>query len=439
MWQTKAEARKDEVMTTLYFAENAQQSWRAVFPAAVASLLLWTVAFAANAAQFEMPSSRKASEILPPELLVGPRYRIQEKVVSYGYMHHWAVGSDFGTFEVTGDGALRKLLREIRAIAALKEVSTAEAAGNAVVLAAKRPFQFFGDLVTHPVDTVSGIPEGVGTIFANVSEAISMEHDPSEDSRLEQALFVSSWKRDFCAEFDCDVYSSNKVLQKELNRLGWAASIGGLTVSAASMAASVTVVSVLSNMRLADQIKDALNEEPPSRLKIINEKNFLSAGVPPNLVERFLAHPYYTPRHDTIIATSMAGLGSAASRGTFIEAALQAQDEVAATFYMNIAQTMLGYHDTVAPLKQLAVVYGFPVARSSKNSVLMPFPLDHGVWSERGSQVMKALMEKYKAKGFTGGFDLWVTGTLSPIARERLTALGYRVTENVDEKIGFLD
>jgi hypothetical protein len=393
----------------------------------------------ASAAEFEIPGSRKASEILTPAELVGPHYRIQEKVVSYGYMHHWAVESDFGTFEVTGDGALRKLSREIRAIAALKKVSTAEAVGDSVVLAAKRPFQFFGDMVNHPVDTVSGVPEGVGTIFGNVSEAISMEQDPSEDSRLKQALFVSSWKRDFCKEFHCDVYSSNKVLQKELNRLGWAAAIGGLSVSAATMAASATAVTVLSSMRLADQLTDALNEEPPSRLKIINEEKLLSMGVPPNLVERFLTHPHYTPRHDTIIAASMAGLGSAANRETFIEAALQAQDEVAATFYMNIAQTMLGYNDTVAPLKQLAVIYGFPVARSSKNSALMPFPLDHGVWSERASRVMTAMMDKSKADGFTGGIDLWVTGTLSPIARDRLTDLGYRVTENVDAKIGFLD
>ncbi len=393
----------------------------------------------ASAAEFEIPGSRKASEILTPAELVGPHYRIREKVVSYGYMHHWAVESDFGTFEVTGDGALRKLSREIRAIAALKKVSTTEAIGDSVVLAAKRPFQFFGDLVDHPVDTVSGVPEGVGTIFGNLSEAISMEHDPSEDSRLEQALFVSSWKRDFCKEFHCDVYSSNKVLQKELNRLGWAAAIGGLSVSAATMAASATAVTVLSSMRLADQLTDALNEEPPSRLKIINEEKLLSMGVPPKLVERFLTHPHYTPRHDTIIAASMAGLGSAANRETFLEAALQAQDEVAATFYMNIAQTMLGYDDTVAPIEQLAVVYGFPVARSSKNSALMPFPLDHGVWSERASRVMTAMMDKSKADGFTGGIDLWVTGTLSPIARDRLTDLGYRVTENVDDKIGFLD
>ncbi len=42
-------------------------------------------------------------------------YQVQETVVSYGYMHHWTVGSDFGTFEAIGDGALRSLIREIHA------------------------------------------------------------------------------------------------------------------------------------------------------------------------------------------------------------------------------------------------------------------------------------------------------------------------------------
>ena len=52
--------------------------------------------------------------------------------MSYGYMHHWTVDSDFGTFEATGDGALRALIREIYAIAALKEISQGEAFADSI-------------------------------------------------------------------------------------------------------------------------------------------------------------------------------------------------------------------------------------------------------------------------------------------------------------------
>ncbi len=105
-------------MTGLQVTESARQGRWAVVPAMVSMLLLGAAVTATSAAQFEAPTNRKAAEILPAELLKGPNYQVRETVVSYGYMHHWTVDSDFGTFEATGDGALRSLIREIYAIAA---------------------------------------------------------------------------------------------------------------------------------------------------------------------------------------------------------------------------------------------------------------------------------------------------------------------------------
>ena len=98
------------------------------------------------------------------------------------------------------------------AIASLKEFKNSEAFLSAVGAAATSSLQFGKNLITDPVDTVSGLPQGVFSIFGNVVESMTMEHDPAEDSRAAQALFVSSWKRDFAAERGVDVYSSNKVV-----------------------------------------------------------------------------------------------------------------------------------------------------------------------------------------------------------------------------------
>ena len=49
------------------------------------------------------------------------------------------------------------------------------------------------------------------------------------------------------------------------------------------------------------------------------------------------------------------------------------------------------------------------------------------------------MKQTYEANGFQGKYDLWVTGTVSTRARRELTALGIEATENVDERIGFLD
>lgn len=77
------------------------------------------------------------------------------------------------------------------------------------------------------------------------------------------------------------MYSSNAVLQKELNSVGRAAAIGNLTVTAVTLPAQATPVTVLKQMRLADSVKNALKEEPPARLRLINQEKLLAMGVDP--------------------------------------------------------------------------------------------------------------------------------------------------------------
>ncbi len=389
--------------------------------------------------QFEVPSNRLASEILAPAQIAGPYHRVREEVISYGYLHHFTVDSDFGPFEVTGDMALRKLLKEIAAIAALREVKSTEAFGRAVMEAATSPLRVGKNLITNPVDTLSGLPSGVFRIFENLGAAATNEKDPSEDSRIEQALFVSSWKREFAAEHGVDVYSSNKVLQKELNSVGWAAAIGGLSVSAAMLPVGATAAVVFKQMRLADQVGNAMGEEPPSRLRINNEAKLEEMGIDVAVIKRFLDHPSFTPRHDTIITSVLHQMTGAAGRDGFLDGLQSVDNEVAANFYQQVAETMWGYHATVSPISKITIFGGMVVAQAQNGAALIPFALDHGVWSQRADQVVRNLKDKYQAVGFNGRFDLWVTGTMSPLAQKRLKELGFTVAQEVDRRVHFMD
>jgi len=392
-----------------------------------------------HAEQFEAPANRNAAEILPAELLNGPNYRVRETVTSYGYMNHWTVDSDFGVFEVTGDGALRSLIREIYAIAALKDVSKTEAFVGAVAEAAKQPFKLTAKMITDPVDTISALPKGVFRIFGNLRTGLTEKADPSEDSSIEKALFVSSWKREFAAQYGVDVYSSNTVLQKELNRVGWASAIGGLGVSAALIPFSGPAVLAFKSTRMANAVTETLKEEPPSRLRIINAEKLSAMGVSKDLAQRFLDHPAFTPHHDTIIVAALADLKDASGRDVFIEAILATQDEVSANFFTDVAQMIHGYEQTVAPIDDISIANGMIIARAKNGRALIPFALDHGVWTERASRVIPGVKKTYGSTGFSGGYELWVTGTVSSLARQQLESHGIEVTENVREQLGILD
>ena len=412
-----------------------------IFSVIVLLTLLLTGAIGAWAVEYEVATDQKASVVLPQDMLAGPHYKIRDAVQCYGYMHSFTVDSDFGPFEVTGDYALRKLLREIQAIAKLQEVKKSKAYLDSVKGAAKMPFEFGKNIITDPVDTVSGVPKGVYRLFSNIGTSMGSERDPSEDARYKELLLLSSYKRDYAYELGVDVYSSNPVLQKELNSVGWAGAAGNLSVSAALAPFGGTGVMVVKMTSLGQSFNNMLKKEPASRLRQVNAEKLEKMGVSKELADKFLDHPAFTPTHDTVLVGSLATLTSARGQATFINLALTAEDEESANFFQNMAETMRGYNDSVSPIKDITVAFGVIFAKAENGSVMIPFPLDRGVWTERAAWVIPNALNSYKkatgAKSL-GKVELWVTGTVTPLAKLESAKLGLDIVENVDQKIEFM-
>ena len=401
--------------------------------------MVWASSGAIHAAEYEIPSDRKASEILPAEILKGPHYRIREVVTADGYMDQFTVDSDYGVFEVTGDIALRKLIREIYAITALHEIKGTDAFTAAVKESATAPVALGKNLITNPVDTVTGIPKGVYRLFSNIGTGATSTRDPSEDSRLETALLLSTYKREYAAQLGVDVYSSNRVLHKELNSVGWAAAIGNWGTSLALAPVGGPAVSVFKTTRMANSVNNMLKAEPPPRLRQINAEKLTAMGVRKELQTQYLDHPAFTPRHDTILVGSLASLSNVRGRDAFIKLALSADDEVSANFFTQMAEILRGYHETVSPIRQITVIAPVVLAQAANGSVVVPYPLDYGVWTKKADENSSRLLARDKGSKGRGLFELWVTGTLSPVARQQLTQRGVKVIENVDGRIDFVN
>lgn len=92
-----------------------------IIPLLLVQVDYYKTAYADKTVTFESPDKRNAVQILGNKIVKGPHYTIRDKVITYGYMHHYTVDSDYGVFEVTGDHALLKLLKEISAISELKK------------------------------------------------------------------------------------------------------------------------------------------------------------------------------------------------------------------------------------------------------------------------------------------------------------------------------
>lgn len=424
------------------FKLGLQQKWLKHFllfgPFILASFQ-FPIHSAMGAQKFEVPTNENASDVLPPGLISGKSYRVRNTVVSYGYMHTYTVDSDFGVFEVTGDLALRKLIREIGAIAALREVKKGEAYMAGLKTAASKSVEFGANLMTEPVDTISGVPKGVARVFENVKIGLATKAGPGEDSKAEQALAVSSSKRDLAARLGVDVYSSNSVLQKELNSVAWATALGSLTLSAALAPVGGPAVAAVSITRMSQQLNDVLREYPPQRLRQMNQEKLQAMGVTSDLATRFLDHPSYTPTHETVMVQALEALSRAKGREAFIQLSLSADDEESANFFMNIAETLRGYQSKTSPIGEISVFGPLVFAKAANGEVLIPLPLDHGIWTERAGQRVPMAMAAYKAANpATKKYEAWVTGTVSKLAKQEMAKLGVQVVEKVDKRVEYI-
>jgi hypothetical protein len=88
---------------------------------------------------FEELPELKASEILKPELLKGPHYVIRDPVPTGSGMNQFTIDSDFGVFEADGNQMLLQRLKEIDAIARLREVSRSDEFKKSLIAAAESP------------------------------------------------------------------------------------------------------------------------------------------------------------------------------------------------------------------------------------------------------------------------------------------------------------
>jgi hypothetical protein len=402
-------------------------------------MTLLAAASGAGAADYETQAIKPASQALPAAVAAGPDFKVNDPVVADGYMYRFAVTSTYGPFDVTGTGALRKLEHEIWAIGQLKQVTKSEAFLKSLKDQAGKPLVFVKDVVTKPVDTLTGIPKGVGRLFGNISESLTTKRNPAQESRASEVLLVGSFKRDYAARFNVDPYSSNAVLQEELDKIGKAAALGSWTASAAMIPISGPASSVITATSLSESFNNILATEPPTRIRIINEDKLKQMGISPDVAKAYLDQPIYTPTQNLLLVDALSRLGAATGRAAYLNASLVAADEVEANFFVNMAQILRGYHETQGPITGITMVGALTVAQTKAGAAVIPFALDYGVWTANADKLSQNMKATYKAPGFNGNFELWVTGTLSPTGKHELQARGFTAVEQAGSRFDIID
>ena len=117
----------------------------------------------------------------------------------------------------------------------------------------------------------------------------------------------------------------------------------------------------------------------------------------------------------------------------FIEQALNAEYEEEAFLYQRMAELLHGYHTNVKPIKEIVPVRKFVVGYTADQTVVAAFPVDLLYWIELADHGSSALVKLDLSGRPVKKTELWVTGTLTPIALKEFEARGIVVNERAGE------
>jgi len=386
---------------------------------------------------YETPGVLDAYKILPPDLLEGEDFWVDRNVVSFGFNNRYTIVSRFGQFEADGDEMLRIRVHEISAIDAVEEIKKTKAFGEAVKKAVKSPIKGAKALITNPVATVTGVPKGVGRFFGRIGEMVKGGRGDQEEGYTKELIGFSAVKRQYAHKLGVDVYSSNEMLQKELNSVSWAGFAGGLTVTVAMLpikgASEAAYFSILGT-KLVHGMNQILLDSSPEDLRKLNRTKLRQIGVEEPVIKEFIKHPKYSPRHTTILVQALAEMEGVKSRDQFIKQALFAEYEEEALLYQLMAEMMHGYHTNVRPISEIIPVRRIVMGYTVDKDLIATIPADYVYWTER-ADLGSAAVVRLKTEGSrpVKNVELWFTGKLTPRARQECNARGLVVKEGISD------
>ncbi len=393
----------------------------------LAGLMIFSLPVPAES-PYENPVLLQASQILEKDIVSGPHHRVDESVSNDGYLNTYTIHSDFGDVQVTSTAKLRKYVREINAVAKMKEIRSSDEFKKGMAEKAESVVAGTKALVSDPAGTLSGTVSGVGKLFSRAQENLLGDaRSDAEGGRMESLLGYEKAKRDIGYKFGVDVYSDNKILQDELKELAGASGTGTLVMSGLLMAIPGAGGAVVSVTGGAEMMADTMRDQAPADQRMMNRNKLQAMGVSADISDVFIANGTYTPREQTFIVAALDNMRTTKNRGEFIKFATLTDNADTAFFRQRQAQMYEAYNRTVEPIERFVPTGELTAGMSANGKLVFNVPLDHLVWTKDLAALASVVTRKTALMSEVKERHLWVTGTVSPLAKASLEQMGWTV------------
>jgi hypothetical protein len=375
---------------------------------------------------FEQPPTLSAAAILKPEFAAG----VREPVPTYGGRNGYMIDSAAGVFEADGNVMLIRRVREIAAIAKLREVSRSDEYKKALGSAMASPLLVTKGLVEHPVSTLTGVPKGLFKFMNRTGQGIKekaegRERSQYEDSNAAQLIGFSKAKRDVALKLGVDPYSSNEALQRELNGISWAAYAGKMTFTLATAPVSGGAGLALSATGITSTFENAIRDQSPGDLRLASLKRLLAMGCHRADADAFLNNVAFSPSVQTALVLHLASLDGVVNRAAFIQLATSGSDsEGDALFFAQTSRILAELHANGRTLAQLDTLGSLPIAVGADGNVVVALEWDYAAWTQNAANFIAQLKAAKFGKKAPTGFVVALSGDASPMVQQKLKDAG---------------
>lgn len=383
---------------------------------------------------FEKPPSFSAAKISGIKQ-TGANYTIANPVTSDGLLRIYVFKTSYGDYIAQGDAMAAMRINELRALAALEQVSQSKTYAEALAKAGISPLKFAGELITKPVDTVKNTLSGVGAVFGRIGSGIS-NAGKSPDNAVASILGVTGERRELATAYGVDPYTDFPPLDAKLKQLSQAAALGGLTVSGALLAVPGAAGIVASNISTVTKVNNVGIEElarkyTGSQILDLNRELLTKMHVPPELTERLLTNRNYTPVDMLALVAALDSMKGVGDVWVFVQRAAAADQRFVALFTRRQAELMASEHRHHGAFTRFVSLAGYPVLETRDGRLVALAPADIVSWTRTTADGFSDLANARKQIAPKARAEVRITGRATPLAKKRLKAMGWAVVEGV--------
>lgn len=375
------------------------------------------------------------ADTLTPELRQSVHHTVEGVELRDGY-YAFTVASEYGTFEPESMAQLRTLVNELAVLhQAMNQFTQGDREAEPEL---RGQFSIEADsavdIITRPVNTATDL---AGQLGGNISEAL--HGSPvliSEYNRIDFTAADSAdpttamHKRNIAAQWGLDVYSSNPVVQDFLNTAARARAGGRISAGAPSFFSTKQAAVRSADAGVDAEVGRLLKAENAPGLAADNRRLLAQMQIPAATIDAFLAHPAFSPRHQTRISHYLAALGKVLNRAAFIDSALRSAGERGALAHEHLAMMLLYFHRNVATLQKLYFGNNVLQAIHANNSLLVLQPEDVLGWTVDVQRNLDAVARRAQVSGFKT-LDLLAAGSVTTSAQVQIGARGFTLREHM--------